>query len=156
MTLINLEYQSYPEHRRCPFLALVDLLSIGYSIHFVDMVEKSNIVVERVVWNHVWAKSEEGFVYWNRCLRKARFCNILAYVRFQAEFLNHYRSQFHWKYLGPCAIQDICLKRILNSKSCGISFAHNLFLSHPIILKFCTEHGSDTAMLCAKFKKMIG
>ena len=31
-------------------------------------------------------------------------------------------------------------------------FAHDLFLCRPIILKFCTEHGSDTAMLCAKFQ----
>ena len=23
---------------------------------------------------------------------------------------------------------------------------------HPIILQFCTEHGSDIAMLCAKFQ----
>ena len=30
-------------------------------------------------------------------------------------------------------------------------FAHNLFCSCPIILKFCTKHGSDTAMLCVKF-----
>ena len=29
-------------------------------------------------------------------------------------------------------------------------FAHNLFCSGPIILKFCTEHGSDTAMLFVK------
>ena len=32
-----------------------------------------------------------------------------------------------------------------------ILFAHNPFLSCPIISKFCTEHGSDAAMLCAKF-----
>ena len=35
-------------------------------------------------------------------------------------------------------------------KSHGISYAHNLFLNHQVILNFCTEHGSDTAMLCAK------
>ena len=33
-----------------------------------------------------------------------------------------------------------------------ISLAHNVFLSGPIISKFCIEHGSDTAMLCAKFQ----
>ena len=37
-------------------------------------------------------------------------------------------------------------------KSLKNSFAHNLICSCPIILKFCTEQGSDTAMLCAKFQ----
>ena len=36
------------------------------------------------------------------------------------------------------------------TQSHKISFAHNLFLSYEIILKFCTEHESDTAVLCAK------
>ena len=40
----------------------------------------------------------------------------------------------------------------LKLKSHEISFAHNLFISNPIVLKFCTEHGSDTAMLSAKFQ----
>ena len=31
-------------------------------------------------------------------------------------------------------------------------FVHNLNFNRPIILKFCTEHGSDTAVLCAKFQ----
>ena len=31
------------------------------------------------------------------------------------------------------------------------SFAHNLFISNPIVLKFCTEHDSDAVVLCAKF-----
>ena len=38
-------------------------------------------------------------------------------------------------------------------KSREISFTHNLILSYQIILKFCTEHGSDTAVFCAKFQK---
>ena len=33
-----------------------------------------------------------------------------------------------------------------------ISFGHNLLLSCQIILKFCTEHGSITAVLCANFQ----
>ena len=33
-----------------------------------------------------------------------------------------------------------------------ISFAHNSFVNCPIVVKFCTEHGSDTAMLWAKFR----
>ena len=33
------------------------------------------------------------------------------------------------------------------------SFSQNLFLSYPIILKFCTEYGSITVVLCAKLWK---
>ena len=40
----------------------------------------------------------------------------------------------------------------LKPKSREISFAHNLFISYPNILKFCKEHGSYTAMLCVKFQ----
>ena len=32
-----------------------------------------------------------------------------------------------------------------------ILLVSNLFLHCPIILKFCTEHGNITAVLCAKF-----
>ena len=31
--------------------------------------------------------------------------------------------------------------------------AHKFLLSFPINLKFCTEHGSVTAVLCAKISK---
>ena len=37
-------------------------------------------------------------------------------------------------------------------KSREISFAHNLSISYQIVLKFCTEYGSDTAVLRAKFQ----
>ena len=33
-----------------------------------------------------------------------------------------------------------------------MSFIHNIHLSCPIVSKCCTEHGSDTAVLCAKFQ----
>ena len=64
--------------------------------------------------------------------------------------------------LGCYAMQAICPKLILNSnlvklcsfklKSGKISFVHNFRFSCPISLKFRTEHGSDTAVLCAKFQ----
>ena len=38
----------------------------------------------------------------------------------------------------------------LKHKSSKILFAYNSCLSRPIILKFDTEHGSITAMLCVK------
>ena len=37
-------------------------------------------------------------------------------------------------------------------KSCSISFVHNIHFSCSIILRFCTEHGSITAVLCVKFQ----
>ena len=40
----------------------------------------------------------------------------------------------------------------LKLKSRKISFVHNSHIEFPIILKFCTEHGSTTAVLCAKFQ----
>ena len=52
----------------------------------------------------------------------------------------------------PYAISDIQPETHLKLKSREVSFACNLFSSYPIILKFCTEHGNITAMLCAKFQ----
>ena len=43
----------------------------------------------------------------------------------------------------------------LKLKSRQISFVHNLHLSCPIISKFCTEHSSVTAMLCANFQNNL-
>ena len=40
----------------------------------------------------------------------------------------------------------------LKPKSREISFAHNLLLSYLIVLKFCTEHGSGSAVVYANFK----
>ena len=40
----------------------------------------------------------------------------------------------------------------LKPKSLDIWFYHNLFINYPIVSKFSTEHGSNTAVLCAKFQ----
>ena len=40
----------------------------------------------------------------------------------------------------------------LKLKSRKVSFTHNLFRTCPIGLVFRTEHGSDTAVLCAEFQ----
>ena len=37
-----------------------------------------------------------------------------------------------------------------------IVFIHNIHFSCPIILKYCTEHGSDTAVLYAIFQNNLG
>ena len=49
------------------------------------------------------------------------------------------------------AIWDIRPKR--NSRD--ISYEHNLLLSCQIVLKFCTEHGSEIIVLCAKFQNEL-
>ena len=41
-------------------------------------------------------------------------------------------------------------KTHLNPKSHVISVVHIIFPTYPIVLIFCTEHGSDTAVLCPK------
>ena len=38
-------------------------------------------------------------------------------------------------------------------KSLEILSIHNIHFNYPTIFEFCTEHGSDTAVLCAKFEK---
>ena len=43
-------------------------------------------------------------------------------------------------------------KRHIKLDSREVSFTRNLFCNYPIVLKFCIEHGSDTAVLCAKFQ----
>ena len=40
----------------------------------------------------------------------------------------------------------------LKLKSHEILFAHNLLLRYAIVLKFGTEHSSDTAVFCTKFQ----
>ena len=40
---------------------------------------------------------------------------------------------------------------VVNTKT-QISFVHNIRFNCPIGLKFCTEHGSNTAVLCATFQ----
>ena len=42
-------------------------------------------------------------------------------------------------------------KSHLKLKSSKITFAFSVFLSFPIILKICTEHGSDIVVQCANF-----
>ena len=46
----------------------------------------------------------------------------------------------------------ISSKTQLKCKSREIPFAHILFFSCPIVLQFCIEHGSATAVLCAKLQ----
>ena len=40
----------------------------------------------------------------------------------------------------------------LKLKSREILFVHNIRFNNPIVLKFCTEHGSITSVFCSKFQ----
>ena len=51
-----------------------------------------------------------------------------------------------------CNIRDPS-KTHLKPKSRENLFAHSLYLSHPIILKFCTEHDSIIVVLCTRFQR---
>ena len=73
--------------------------------------------------------------------------------------------------LGPvmCALQGLCGKsirgiirpgetgegntKLRTFKSREIIFIYNICLCYPIALKFCTEHGGDTAMFVINFRK---
>ena len=46
-------------------------------------------------------------------------------------------------------------KTHLKLKCREVSFAHNLFRSCPIVVKFCTEHDSDSAVIWANFFRCI-
>ena len=50
---------------------------------------------------------------------------------------------FSWRLTAP---KELLLKSPPNL------FSNNVHMSYRINLKFCTEHGSDTAVLCAKFQ----
>ena len=81
---------------------------------------------------------------------------ILMSANFEAKLALHmpsslsHISPFKRGFLNPSHWQYG--KSLQNSSLSQISWRHNLFLSSPIILKFYTEHGSDTAMLYAKFQ----
>ena len=53
---------------------------------------------------------------------------------------------------GLCNIGNPFETHLKKLKSREIAFAHNLFISYPIFLKFCTEYGSITAVLHATFQ----
>ena len=67
-----------------------------------------------------------------------------------------YRSLWPYRQsqcLLPIAIYTSYQQKNLMLKSYKIVFVYTYFSSKYILLIFCTEHGSITAMLCAKFQK---
>ena len=56
---------------------------------------------------------------------------------------------------GPVSIKEIRPKSIPKLKSREVSFLLSFLRNCRIVLKFCTEHGSITAVLCAKFQNVL-
>ena len=56
--------------------------------------------------------------------------------------------------VGPCAIQDICPNLTLNSNLTETHLSITYFTVAQSFLEYCTEHGNDTAVLCAKFQNV--
>ena len=54
------------------------------------------------------------------------------------------RSQISWpSFENPCSMR-YPPETLLITKFREISFVHNLLINYPIVLNFCTNHGSDT------------
>ena len=62
-----------------------------------------------------------------------------------------YIPHIQWYTMGYCGI-GYPPQTHIKVKSRGISFVNNVHFNCPIVLKFCTEYGSITAVLCAKFQ----
>ena len=60
------------------------------------------------------------------------------------------RSLHNMRSLGGCHMENPA-ELLVPLKSRKVSFVHNFILDCRIVLKFYTEHGCDTAVLCVKF-----
>ena len=78
------------------------------------------------------------------------FFSVVAVLRQAFEYAACSKPHYH-TFWGLCNIGNPS-ETHLKPKSHKIFFAINLFSLYSIILEFCTEHGSDTAVLCAKFQ----
>ena len=65
-------------------------------------------------------------------------------------YVNRQREQL--RHTDQLPTEVVASETHLKLKSREISFTHNSFRGYGIISKFRTEHGSDTAVLCAKFQ----
>ena len=99
------------------------------------------------------------------CPRKAvKLNHALTLLPSSLFFYESYLWLFHllfpgnWGMLAGSHCWGYCPGGLCNAdrmpvwNSREISFAQNSLLSHLIVLKFCTEHGSITAMLCVRFQ----
>ena len=76
-----------------------------------------------------------------------RKCFDTIVVTSQSGYIFHF--DFHLQYIICSKYKLLIIHLILNSHE--ISFVHNSICQ--VILKFCTQHESIIAMLCAKLKK---
>ena len=77
---------------------------------------------------------------------KSTLVQVMAWCH---QATSHYLSQCWPRSMSP---NGVTRPQRVKHKSVEFSYAHILHFSCQIILKFCTQHGSITAMLCAKFQ----
>ena len=106
---------------------------------------------------------------WHQCVNKlwrdSVYCRTIIET-FTKFHINHNNYGPEWFALKNCAISPDKIspgtivvlpfpgnpETSLKLKSSEILFVHYLFLRRQIVSKFCTEQGSVTAVLCAKFQ----
>ena len=89
----------------------------------------------------------EGFVKYHGCCWQVIFSEILVWY----QFWKNSRYCFGHRYLCMVSVNQLLLTWC--HTSCKTLFAHNFFCSWRICLQFCTEHSSNTAVLCTKLQK---
>ena len=102
------------------------------------------ILVLRHDWKYIYVHISEKKISMTRFNFKMMKFNECA---FNPVVVNHSVLRSQWsRNIG------YQYKNHLKPKSHEISFAHKLFLSIVVLLKFFTKHGSFTAVLCVKFR----
>ena len=84
-------------------------------------------------------------------------CRHKSYCAFYRRIVTHYYSgstgSVWMDTHEPGAVQyRVSIRTRLQLKCCEISFVHNIHCCCKVALKFCTEHGNITALICAKFQ----
>ena len=136
------------------------LISIGTPITKMRQSHNHLIFIMRITipdtfvlkWYPVGLNEDNTYQNAGICLRQSH--NVATLLTLVPETF-HPELQIGW--IKAVLTRGCChiaypSKRHLKLKSCKISFPHNLLLSCQIVFKFCTEHGSITAVLCTKFK----
>ena len=85
-----------------------------------------------------WLKLKDSTPGWQSLQGPPRWHSVLSTTVWRCNRISQGLLQYR-----------ICFLKL---KSHEFSFYHNLSFSCQIILKFCSEHGSTTAVLCAKFQ----
>ena len=91
------------------------------------------------------------FMWWDGILSGNKFWAQFGAIKIRSSHIARTNCQLWDIRSDPGGFYNTS-ETYLKLKSSEISFIHNLLLSHAIILKFCPEDGSITAVLCASFQ----